>query len=52
MQQKINEAIALLQGAALVTPEAARAIVTQAMTLLAQSLKDEDGIDVDKGGGN
>ena len=52
MQQQITEAVALLLGAAAATPEEARAIVTRAMTLLAQSLKDEDGVDVDKGGGN
>lgn len=52
MQQQINEAIVLLQGASAATPEEARPKVLQAMTLLAQALKDEDGIDVDKGGGN
>lgn len=52
MQQQIQEAIALLQGAAAASPEDARPKVIEAMTLLAESLKDETGIDVDKGGGN
>jgi hypothetical protein len=52
MLQLINEAIALLQSAAAATAEEARPKVLQAMTLLAEALKDEVGIDVDKGGGN
>jgi hypothetical protein len=52
MQQELNEAIALLQRAAAMPEGEARGPVLQAMELLAAALKDETGMDVDKGLGS
>lgn len=52
MQQQIGDAIQLLESARSVPAEAAAELVTKAVELLVTALKDNQGYDVDKGGGS
>ena len=52
MQQQIAQAIQLLEGARNLSAEDAAGTVNQVLELLVTALKDNQGVDLDKGAGS